>query len=403
MKTLFFVLVLLSASASLAAGTNIDLHSARATAMATAVVANSPDPSAIYFNPAEMVEGGESFRIQVGDTLLLPAISFQPAGNPKVYKITNPAPPFTLYATWGVTRDLTVGIGVFEPFGLAVDWPDDFPGRFIAKHSTLRTYYVNPQVAYRFGVVKVGAGVQIVRATVDLLQSLDFGTGTEGSAELAAGSWGVGGNAGIQADLIPDLLSVGASYRSRVKLSFTGHVHFDNVPVEFQGSQPGQLHDQNASTALWQPDEVAVGFSLRPLPPLRLNFEADYYAWQLFSTLRLEFDDPALSRTERKNWTHGINYHLGAEYQATPELALRAGYMYDPTPSPMDTLIPDVPDSTRMNFGLGLGYRVSAFTVDLGYQFIKFTGASTSFPPNPLPGRYDGVVNAFSLSVGYQR
>lgn len=402
MKKLVSALVMLAASASFAAGTNVDLQSARAMGMATAVVANSIDPSAVFFNPADIVDGGQSLRILVGDTLIIPsAITFVPTGSNQSYDVTNIVPPFHAYATYGITKDLAVGIGAFEPYGLVIKWPDGWPGRYFSQESNLKTYYVNPEIAYRWGILKFGAGVQVVRATVDLRKAINFGTGTDGMVEIGAATWGVGGNAGIQAELIPGVLSAAVSYRSRVKLDFTGNAHFSNVPVEFQGNQSGQIHDQQGSATLWQPDSVAMGVSVQPIPALRVNAEADYYSWQVFNRLTLMFDDPALNTTEIKNWTHAFNYHIGAEYDLTPVFSLRAGFMYDPTPSPTETILPDVPDSDRINIAAGVGYHNNGITVDLGYQFIKFLGATTVFP-NPLPGRYDGSVQAVALSLGYQ-
>lgn len=401
MKKLISALVVLAASSALAAGTNVDLQSARAVGLASAVVANSPDPSAVFFNPAEIVDGGQSLRIQVGDTLILPGISFTPAGSSTGYDVTNPVPPFTAYLTYGITKDLAVGIGVFEPYGLKITWPDDFPGRYFTQKADLKTYYFNPEIAYRYGIFKFGAGVQIVRATVDLTQALNFGTGTDGTAELGGGAWAVGGNAGIQAEVLPGLLTVGLNYRSRVKLDLKGNAHFDNIPLEFQGTGNGTIHDQDVEAAFWIPDSVALGISVQPVPTVRINAEVDYYAWQVFHDLQITFEDPTLNRTEVKAWTHGLNYHLGAELDVTPNISVRAGVMYDPTPSPTETLLPDVPDSDRLNLAVGVGYHESGFSADLGYQYIKFLGA-TAASPNPLPGEYAGYVNAIALSLGYQ-
>jgi long-chain fatty acid transport protein len=401
MKKLVSALVVLSASAALAAGTNVDLQSARPMGMATAVVANSPDPSAVFFNPADIVDGGQSLRFQVGDTAIIPGITFTPTGSSTSYAVTNVVPPFTAYVTYGITKDLAVGIGVFEPYGLKITWPEDFPGRYITQKADLKTYYINPEVAYRFGVFKLGVGVQIIRGTVDLSQKLNFGTGTDGLVELGGGAWAVGGNAGIQAEILPGMLSAGLTYRSRANLDFTGNAHFSNIPVEFQGPGNGAIHDQGVEAKLSVPDSVALGISVQPMPTLRINAEVDYYAWQVFHDVTITFDDPSLNKKELKAWNHGLNYHLGGELDVTPNFSVRAGVMYDPTPSPSETLLPDVPDSDRVNLAAGVGYHSGGLSVDLAYQYIKFLGA-TAPASSPLPGEYGGGVNAVSLSLGYQ-
>jgi long-chain fatty acid transport protein len=403
MKKLSSALVLLAALAAgpvLAAGYNVDVQSGRATAMATAVTANSIDPSAVLFNPADIIQGEKTLKVQIGDTLIIPNVSFSPAAPGNDYAVTRMVPPFQAYAVYGITKDLSVGAGVFSAFGLKIVWPDNWIGAQLIQQSALTTFNINPEVAYRIGILKIGAGVQIVRGTVDLIQKINFLNGDpNGQGELGGGAWGIGGNVGVEAELLPGMLSVAATYRSRVKLDFDGDAHFSNVPVEFQGSQNGQIHDQAVKASATLPDWVTVGVSVSPIPTLRINADVDYFAWQLFHDLTITFEDPTLNRSNLKNWSHGFNYHLGGEFDVTPTISVRAGVMYDPTPSPGDTLSPDVPDADRINIAAGIGYHSSGFSADLGYQYIKFLDTESTY--KPLPGTYGGNVHVVGLSLGY--
>ena len=403
MKKLVSALVLLASFAAgpvLAAGTNVDVQAGRATAMATAVTANSIDPSAVLFNPADIIQGEQTLKVQLGDTLIIPGVSLTPVSGTGA-EVTKMVPPFQAYAVYGISKDLSVGLGVFEPFGLKVGWPDNWQGSQLIQQSQLTTFFINPEVAYRIGILKVGVGVQIVRATVDLILKIDFRDGNPpGQAELGGGAWGVGGNIGIQAELLPGLLSVGATYRSRVSLDFDGVAGFTGIPVEFQGSQPGQIHDQPVKASTTTPDWVTLGVSVQPLPVLRINADVNYFGWQVFHDLTVTFpEDSSLNSTTLKRWSHGFNYHLGGEYDLTPMFSLRAGFMYDPTPSPTDTLGPDVPDADRINIAAGVGYHAAGLAVDLGYQYIKFLDTKSTL--KALPGTYGGHVHIIGLSLGY--
>jgi long-chain fatty acid transport protein len=385
------------ATSAFAAGTNVDLQSARATGMASAVTANSPDPSAVFFNPAQIVEGGPKLRLLVGDTLILPHITFTPQGGSEA-AVTNPVPPFFAYATLGITQDLAVGVGAFESYGLTLEWPRDFVGRSLLHRGRLVTYNINPEVAYRFGFLEIGAGLQIVRGTVDLTRMLEF-PGAEGSLELGGAAWGIGGNGGVRASFMDGKLALAVAYRSQVKLNFDGHAHFGDVPPEFAGPASGQLHDQAVHTSLLNPDSIALGVSVQPIPALRINLDAVYFTWHVFRHLAIKFDDPALSQTESKHWTDTVNVHLGGEYDLSPEWSVRLGVMVDPTPSPADTLAPDVPDANRVNLAAGAGFHKSGFSADVGYQLILFTSTASTLPV--LRGDYGGYVNAIALSLGY--
>ena len=78
---------------------------------------------------------------------------------------------------------------------------------------------------------------------------------------------------------------------------------------------------------------------------------------------------------------------------------LRAGILYDPTPSPQDTITPELPDANRINIALGAGYQWRHFALDAGYQLVVITNATSTAPQ--FPGSYSGLANLLSLTVGY--
>ncbi len=125
----------------------------------------------------------------------------------------------------------------------------------------------------------------------------------------------------------------------------------------------------------------------------------DYIGWQTVQRLAINFENPNLNSVEPKNWTHTWNYHLGAEYDLNSQWRIRGGLMYDPTPSPQNTITPDVPDANRINIAVGAGYQWGRFAVDAGYQLVVITSAKTTAPD--LPGTYSGVANLLSVTLGF--
>lgn len=380
-----------------AAGTAVDVHGGRATGMASSVTGFIDDSSSIFYNPAGIAQG-KILDAQIGDTLILPSFKYTNEGGDSTSTEFGVIPPFNAYVSGGITDDLSIGAGIFTPFGLRVKWPDDWEGRRQITDANLAAYYINPTVAYRIGPVRIGAGVQIVRATVHLKRQIAFGS-QEGSTDLGAASWGVGGNIGAQVEAIPKVLSFGAHYRSAVKVEFEGDAHFENVPRALQQT----IHDQRVSTSLINPDSLAMGVAVRPIPALVLDVDVVWYGWGSFKSIDLAFPDDktnSLASSQAKNWKSGFNYHLGGEANVSDALQVRAGVLYDPSPAPEDTITPDIPDADRLNLALGGTFRhESGFHVDVGYQFILlFTKKSTA---PELPGEYGGFVNLLGLSVGY--
>jgi long-chain fatty acid transport protein len=383
------------ASPAKAAGIALDVQSGRGIGMAGAMAGMVDDSSAIFYNAAGIAQG-VGVDAQIGDTLIIPTFQFTTPQGQKTTNSFQAVPPFHAYASVGLTHDLSLGIGVFTPYGLTLDWPPEWVGKSVITHASFATYDINPTVAYRFGPLRIGAGLQVVRSTVDLQRQIVTGQG-EATSELGAGTWGVGGNVGVLFEAVPKYLSLGFQYRSAVKFDFDGSAHFSNVPAVFQSA----FQDQEVTTSITTPDTVQIGVASRPIERLLVDVDVNWYGWAKFRSIDLTFPNtPALNSSENKAWNNTVNVHGGAEVTLTESFKVRAGLMYDPTPQPDNTLLPDVPDATRLNIAVGGSYyHWTGFHVDLGYQFLAVFKRSSTAPQ--LPGEYSGFVNLVGLTVGF--
>ncbi len=401
MKSFFTSVVVLgtcfAGGSAWAAAFGVDIHSARATGMATATKGHIDDASSVFYNPAGLVNAGKVLDVQLGDTLIIPSVSYTNLAGASIKTTSQVVPPPNFYVSYGITDQVSAGIGEFSPYGLVVDWPSDWDGRFQVQHVELKTYFLNPSVAVRVhDRVRLGAGLDIIRVTATLNRAIDFRT-AEAGVLLGAGGWALGGNGGIQVDVVPNMLAIGATYRTSSTIDLKGKAHFTNVPVEFQSS----AHDGTGMTTVHLPNTGGIGVAYRPIPDLRLAFDADYNGWQQVQDLTITFTDPNTSGTFLpKRWKHVWNYHLGGEYNINQQWRARAGILYDPTPSPNDTITPDLPDANRVNLAAGLGYRWSNFTADLAYMIVIITSNTSTAPT--LPGTYQGTANIIGLSLGWR-
>ena len=136
-------------------------------------------------------------------------------------------------------------------------------------------------------------------------------------------------------------------------LAFTGRAHFE-VQKEFQ--QP--LQDQDVSTSLTLPSTVSLGGAWRPLPSVRLSADLTYTTWSSLDAIRIHFaDTPTLDQDLRRGWHNTLTTRFGADVLITHSLSVRTGVAYDPSPSPTGTLSPSLPDSDRLLFAAGAGWR----------------------------------------------
>src|SRR5215831_9011769 len=137
-RVLAFALVLSPVLAH-AGGFYLNEHGAAATGMVGAFTAKADDPSTIYFNPAGLANQ-HKLQLYLGTTLYLgqATASSMPLGGSQANNyLIQPLP--TLYASYGLSHDVAVGVGAFSIWGLQVEWPTAWQGRFVSTKAQLTT------------------------------------------------------------------------------------------------------------------------------------------------------------------------------------------------------------------------------------------------------------------------
>lgn len=391
------LLIVLFASTAAASGFRLETHHARAAGMGIAVTALTDDASSIVYNPAGLA-GRRGLDVQAGLSLVIPSIVFtSDATGQSTQTLTRLSTPINFNASFGITDDLSVGLGVFNPFGAGATWPDSWEGRGRALSSNVQTFAFNPTIAYRIHPkFKIGAGVQIVRGTVAIERGLPF-IDAEGKVSLAGDAWGLGWNAGVQGTLIDDRLTYGFTWRSNVPLTFQGRAHFGSIPPEFQS----RLADQAITASVTMPDIATVGIGFYATPRLRLGLDVNVVMWSSFRQLFIDFTNNDLDNPLPKRWHDTMSVHVGGEYDVTKHIQARFGAVYDQTATPTDTLTPDLPDAQRVRFCLGVGYRFEfGLNLDAGYQLVLLVPQASTAPG--FSGTYSGSAQVVGFNAGYR-
>ncbi len=405
-KKTLTIAALLAASSANAAGFFIGTtQSGRATGMGTALVGHIDDASASWYNPAGLL-GVKKLDIQVGDTGIVPRLTFTPGqGAPagvgqEFGQEFSVSPPPHFYAAYRIAEQVAAGIGVNVPYAARSNWEDDFVGKDLGHISRLAAWHINPNVAFApHERVRLGLGFNLVRGTIEVKRDLNFLTSV-GEVHIGGDAWGYGFNAGAQVDVVPKMLSLGLTYRSQVSLKFDGNADFTGVPPGFES----RLQDQLVGGAVRLPTLVTLGLALTPAERLTVAADVNWQRWSDFPELFFDFgDDGFVAGTPdqplAKDWENTVAFRVGAEYGFTQALTGRVGFVYDPTPSPENTLSPDLPDANRIAIALGGGYKMGGLKFDLGYQFVKLLDTDSTYPN--LPGTMGGSAHVLSGTLGY--
>lgn len=367
---------------------------------ASAITANPGGPSAVWFNPAGL-SFLPGYQFSVSTVVANNETTLELKGSSDTWD-TVPGLFFlpSFFFTAETLDWLHFGIGVVTPYGIGIEWPKDWLGREYIIKASMQTIVINPTVSFKvWRNISIGLGLQVVRGVVDLTNGLPEVVG--GEVRIAGGAWGVGGNIGVLWRVFPDLFHVAVTYRSRVKLAFDGQADFSPQHEEFSHD----LHDQGGKADLMLPDVLGVGFTYKPHPKVELSLGAQVMFWNTFEEVRLDFEELD-DVVQKRNWKPGGTFRVGIEgtLPMPPEhqLKIRGGFIYDMNPSPKDTLSPMLPDATRLDFCLGIGYAYKWFWVDVGDLFSYWLPSESVGGQEGPEGTYKSWANLFGVTIGFK-
>lgn len=397
---MFFLQFLCIGKLVYAGGFAIDEQGAAAMGRANAFSADADDPSALYYNPAGIGQL-EGSKINLGATFIRVPTRFDSnmTGESTDSKTGIFFPP-TVYVSHAIRPHLHVGLGVFVPYGLSTEWPQDWEGRYSTNFSEINTLYINPNVVWshtdRF---HVAVGASYVPSDVTLTSRLELTPAPDGEVEIKATGSGVGYNLAILAAL-PGNNQMGVSYRSPVKIDFDGE-------GDFRFPDPSLNFDVKIFSELTLPPSVVVGLAHQAGEHYIFELDVQWTGWSRFKEVAIVFDDPSISDSiTEKKWKDTYAFRLGMERRNGP-IALQAGYAFDQTPVPSETLDPSVPDADKHSFSFGGGYRWGKVEVDLAYMIILFNDrkADNTLQTGGIPfvqnGTYSTTVHEVGISIGY--
>ena len=429
------VVLLFAATPAMAGGFRLPEAGAKAMGMGFAFTAQANDPSAIYFNPAGIIqlegtntkvgvtyikENGGTFK---GITPLTGGLTVSETQKDLDFFVPN------AFVTIKKSPDFAYGVGIFSPFGLGQEYENKNTSIFrnqITKIDLL-TVVINPTVAYRVNeFLSVGAGIDFLYGEAILEKtpvSLALG-GDLYNSKLEGDGTAWGYNFGAQLNPSKNL-KIGAAYRSPFTLDIKdGDVEIRNINVALAPLFGGTSFDTKGSATVSMPATFDLGVAYT-LDRLTVEVDASWTFWSSFKALRIDIPPVFLPSppyppntavlgptTSPKNWDDVVAIYVGGEYRVTDPLALRLGFRYDPTPVPAETMGPELPDSDKLYYCAGAGYKYNNWTFDLAYMFVDKkdrTVNNQSVPPivlgTPLTGfngTWTGDAHLVALDVGYK-
>lgn len=386
-----FPICLCSALATIAAPANaggfyLQEQSGKETGRAYSGGAAAGDnASTVFFNPAAMTEL-EDINIDINGNVLFvnsrqsdngssrtvpgtpnsARTGGSDGGNPFDQPVAIPA----TFVTAQVDEKIWVGLGISSPFGIVVEYDDEFFGRYDSIRSDLFTINVQPSVAIKINEnLSIGGGIDIQYVDVQLTSALPnlSPLQPDGFLEVTGDDWSVGWNVGVFGKLGP--VQLGAHYRSGISHNVDGRYEITGL----EGPLAGGNVDLPAQAPIDLPDIATFSMTFGADKPLRFHGTWRWYNWSKFDQIEInpEGIDPLISEQQyRDTWSAAI----GVAYDVNDRLTVRAGTMYDETPTVDAFRSTRVPDGDRTWATFGMTYDVSdnvSLSVSYAHIFVS--------------------------------
>lgn len=391
---------------SSAASAGGPVHGARAAAMGTAFVGLADDPSAFAYNPAGLALLNPVRHAYGGATLVMPATDYRsPTGLEESTEFQAFAPPHLYYLPEASHPDWRFGLGVFAPFGVGGrKWSSNGLTRYASTESLIGTLALNPTLAGRLApglLAGFGLDLMLVKSLSRLRTDQSLLGAGEGMVKIKGSGAGLGFNLGLLYAPSEDW-SLGAAYRSKIRVRLKGDLHLRNLAPPLQPLFGGAAFNTDISSSLTFPDILSLGVAYKGLRDVTLTFDAEQIRWSSFrdQKLNLEQEVPPVATDTRTPlfWRNVWTLRAGLELRLSGTTALRAGYAYVPSPTPERTLSPAAPDSTMHHFSIGVGRKLGD---GLSLDFFYTIGLAGKRSVNNviLSGSYRNTTHYAGLSI----
>ena len=374
--------------------------------------------STIYFNPAGMTQLQDR-EVSGGIAAVSPSFNFHDqnsnvAGLGAAGEGGNAGGVAFIpngYASWALTKDLYIGVGVGAPFGLKTEYEDRWIGAAQAQMFEVKTININPSVAYRLSEkISLGAGLnwQKLDAKYNRLAGTGAGTSSSVTAKMTLADDAWGWNVGALFTLSPST-KVGVSYRSRVKYSTTGDVKLSsdgsvggNNTLAFLASNGGQ---SDVKANLTMPETAILSVAQKLSDKWEMLGDLSWTGWSSIPKVDIMrssgFANGNLAQTLETDFRDTWRVALGANYQYNDAWKLKYGVAYDQTPvKAAGTRLVSLPDNDRVWLSFGAQWALNkASRLDLGLSYIYVRDSkidnnqSSSLPSRgTVTGEYTGNI-----------
>jgi long-chain fatty acid transport protein len=397
-RSVFFLLFLLVLTFSVtipqsvsAVGFRLPNQDPEAIARGNAFAATADDPSAIYYNPAGITQL-KGLQVSAGLYVISADTKYSSSSGSAETDAT-PQPVPQIYCVDSFTNlPISVGLGIYAPYGLSLDWGKHTPFNTVAESGSLLYASINPVIAWRIcKTLSLAAGPTINYSQAVFRQALDPTGATQ--FKFYGDGLDYGFNVGILWQPHP-MWSFGVNYHSSTTINYDG-----TVTVTPGLGLPAY---SSANASINFPQYVVGGVSFRPTTKWNLEFDIDWTEWSVDKDIT--FQDPSVfNPSVTLDYRDSFMYEFGVTRQLGRGYFASVGYIYSENSSPDAHFNPLIPDANLQLGGIGFGHRGQHWNWMIAYQFAYNGGRTVSNDATPqADGTYKTFNNAFNINATYK-
>jgi len=358
------------------------------------------DASSSFHNPAGMTRlKGNEFMLTGG--LLGGTAEFNPDSSTTISggdggDALGYAPLLGAFYVRSLSEDWKLGISLLSLSGAALDYGDNWAGRYQCQNVSLTTLSLTPTIAYRVNDwLSVGGGVTAMYGMLDLELDISFPRLPEdGHAELDGDDFAAGYNLAVL--LEPSKRTrLGVTYWSKVEPEFSGD-------LETKGGPLGGF-SLGSDTDLTFPQFIRGGVYHELDDKWALLGTVAWEDWSEMENLLISIN----SETGKvpRNWDDTWHFAVGAHYRIDDQWLLQGGIAHDTNPVDSKDRTSDMPIDRQHRVTLGIQQkRDDKKTYGLVLEYIDFGEAkikSSSVRSGDFNGKFDknwALILAFNVN-----
>lgn len=288
------------------------------------------------------------------------------------------APGGSLFISHQLDENWHVGFASYGDFGLAIDYENDWSGRYFTQNDELLGLTLQPSVAYRFNDKwSIGLGLRAMYAMLESQLAIDNSplgllNEPDGSMTYKSHDWGFGANLGVIYQPWQGT-RIGLNYGSEIKLEFEDALSPEGLrPLISDGLQAAGIIGADTTLTMNVPQTLTLSLYQALNDRWALLASANWQDWSRFGQVGVQIDSGnPVSATVDANFKDTWHLSLGTQYQASKRLLWNLGVAYDSSPVSDEDRTFTMPLGSTWRLGTGLTYALDPQTdLNLSYALV---------------------------------